>query len=69
MKSKYYGKLKPGTPPIMVGSSVGGGEGGRQVSGNDYAYAAKNVRGREVSGKVAEEGRGFGARFRKVSGM
>ncbi|KAJ9154973.1 P-loop containing nucleoside triphosphate protein [Pleurostoma richardsiae] len=57
--SKPYGSLKPATPPVMIGGGSAGG--GRQVSsGNDYdigsgrfsAYARRNV-----SGKVAEEGR------------
>lgn len=80
MKSKSYRSLKPGTPPIMVGPGVPGfwtgGEdksvvvgGGRQVSGNDFAYLVGGGRkGREVSGKLAEEGRG-NFRNRKVSGM
>jgi hypothetical protein len=42
----------------------------RQISsGNDYGYVYGNGKKREVSGKVAEEGRGFGTRFRKVSGL
>jgi len=67
-KAKGYGELKPGTPPIMIGAS-------RQVSsGIDFpkkgGFWAKD---RDVSGKLAEEGRGgdgsgWGARFRKVSG-
>ena len=52
--SKPYGQLKPGTPPIMVGSN-------RQVSsGNDYdlGSGSAGVFGkRNVSGKIAEEGR------------
>lgn len=50
--SKPYGELKPATPPIMVGSN-------RQVSsGNDYdSQAASRFGRRNVSGKVAEEGR------------
>ncbi|KAH8911352.1 hypothetical protein BR93DRAFT_943364 [Coniochaeta sp. PMI_546] len=61
--SKPYGSLKPATPPVML--PVGSG---RQVSsGNDYGAEAKggafggrfSVFGRRnVSGKVAEEGRG-----------
>lgn len=68
-KSKYYGELKPGTPPIMVGAD---GVGGRQISsGNDFGKSNSGSKfgRREVSGKIAEEGRGFGARFRKVSGL
>jgi hypothetical protein len=62
--SKPYGTLKPGTPPVMVAV----GSGGRQVSsGNDYE-GGKGFAGsrfsvfarRNVSGKVAEEGRGGG---------
>ncbi|CAL3965437.1 unnamed protein product [Diplocarpon coronariae] len=69
-KAKEYGELKPGTPPIMVGSSRG-----RQVSsGNDLGHGFGSLMGRrDVSGKVAEEGRGGGAgwgtRLRKVSGL
>lgn len=65
--SKPYGELKSATPPLIVGSD-------RQVSsGNDYGYlggandgpvaAAKrnfSFGKRNVSGKVAEEGRGVG---------
>lgn len=61
-KAKFYGELKPGTPPLLVGAN-------RQVSsGTDFPR-------RDVSGKIAEEGRGgnasraWGARLRKVSGM
>ncbi|KAK0722135.1 hypothetical protein B0T26DRAFT_701451 [Lasiosphaeria miniovina] len=59
--SKPYGDLKPGTPPIMVGST-------RQVSsGNDYdlrAGVGSNAFGRRhVSGKAAEEGRAGQNRF------
>lgn len=61
--SKPYGDLRSGTPPVLVG-------GDRQVSsGNDYgdlgagsaAQAAKrnfSFGKRNVSGKIAEEGRG-----------
>lgn len=61
--SKAYGSLKPATPPVML--PVPGG--GRQVSsGTDYGEAAGRGFGgrfsvfgrRNVSGKVAEEGRG-----------
>ncbi|KAK8128281.1 hypothetical protein PG984_009389 [Apiospora sp. TS-2023a] len=52
--AKAYGDLKAATPPIMVGNP-------RQVSsGNDYDLGGGNVGGkyrRNVSGKVAEEGR------------
>ncbi|KUI54855.1 hypothetical protein VP1G_02248 [Cytospora mali] len=62
--SKPYGDLKSATPPMIVGSN-------RQVSsGNDYDFsvagggaAAKRYFSfgkRNVSGKVAEEGRGIG---------
>lgn len=71
--SKGYGALIPGTPPVMVGNGkmgLGNGLGGRQVSsGTDFV----NAKGRrEVSGKVAEEGRvanPWGTRLRKVSGI
>ena len=69
-RSKYYGELKPGTPPIMVGGN------NRQVSsGTDFKnFGGQKVERREVSGKIAEEGRsyvgnGWGTRFRKVSGL
>ncbi|KAL2137407.1 hypothetical protein VTI74DRAFT_28 [Chaetomium olivicolor] len=52
--SKPYGELKPGTPPVMVGSN-------RQVSsGNDYdlgVLGAGKMGRRHVSGREAEEGR------------
>lgn len=64
--SKHYGDLRPGTPPIMI-------SGNRQVSsGTDFVD--KSHFRREVSGKVAEEGRGgngsegWRTRFRKISG-
>lgn len=66
-KSKYYGELKPGTPPIMVGKNS------RQISsGNDFGERSSRLR--DVSGKIAEEGRGggdgkWGTRFRKISGL
>lgn len=64
-KAKRYGELRAGTPPILVG-------GNRQVSsGADFpnkgGFRSKN---RDVSGKIAEEGRGgWGTRFRKISGL
>ncbi|KAG0649398.1 hypothetical protein D0Z07_4098 [Hyphodiscus hymeniophilus] len=65
-KAKYYGELKPGTPPVMVGNN-------RQVSsGTDFVNkGGYKVDRREVSGKIAEEGRGggWGTRFRKISGL
>jgi hypothetical protein len=68
-KAKYYGELNPGTPPIMVG-------GKRQVSsGNDISGRGDSKMGRrDVSGKIAEEGRGgvsnaWGTRFRRISGL
>lgn len=64
--SKPYGELKSATPPLIVGSD-------RQVSsGNDYGYLGAandgpattkrnfSIGKRNVSGKVAEEGRGIG---------
>jgi hypothetical protein len=56
-KASFYGDLKPGAPPIMVGKS-----GERQVSsGNDFANMSfKVLERRDVSGKIAEEGRGGG---------
>ncbi|KAE9363726.1 hypothetical protein N431DRAFT_497523 [Stipitochalara longipes BDJ] len=68
-KSKYYGDLKPATPPIMIGS-----RNSRQISsGNDFGERGSRLR--DVSGKIAEEGRGggdgkaWGTRFRKISGL
>lgn len=68
-KAKRYGELRAATPPVLVGTD-------RQVSsGADYSgkggFRAKN---RDVSGKVAEEGRAgekgeWRTRFRKISGM
>jgi hypothetical protein len=68
-KAKYYGELKPGTPPVMVGNN-------RQVSsGTDFVNkGGYKLDRREVSGKIAEEGRAgagnaWGTRFRKISGF
>jgi hypothetical protein len=70
-KARFYGDLKPATPPILI--SAQGGQ--RKVSGNDFDN--KGFRGfgrRNVSGKIAEEGRSvtgsstWGTRFRKISG-
>lgn len=74
--TKPYGQLRAATPPVLLATpAVGGagaGGGGRQVSsGNDYGVAAAAATGkfggrwsvfgrRNVSGKVAEEGRGGG---------
>ncbi|KAI9684341.1 MAG: hypothetical protein M1829_002150 [Trizodia sp. TS-e1964] len=67
-KSKYYGDLKPGTPPIMGATITSPNRNNARVisnSGADFGGAA-----RDVSGKVAEEGRGGGwARLRKISGI
>ncbi|KAI9760378.1 MAG: hypothetical protein M4579_001674 [Chaenotheca gracillima] len=70
LKAKFYGDLKSATPPIMVGPSenepVGGGNW-RVVSNSGTDFEGSR---REVSGKVAEEGRGGAwTRFRKVSGV
>lgn len=68
-KARYYGDLKPATPPVLVGGS------NRQASsGNDFSSKKSGFRARDASGKIAEEGlggsaNGWGARFRKVSGM
>ncbi|KAI9816180.1 MAG: hypothetical protein M1827_001781 [Pycnora praestabilis] len=70
-KARFYGNLKPGTPPIMgtyVDLPRQGAAGARVISnsGADYGYGKGK---RDVSGKVAEEGRSPGwARFRNVSG-
>ncbi|KFY03469.1 hypothetical protein O988_01447 [Pseudogymnoascus sp. VKM F-3808] len=66
LKARYYGDLRAGTPPTLVG-----GVKGRQVSsGIDIGVPTGDGR-RDVSGKIAEEGRGggWGARFRKISGI
>lgn len=64
-RAKGYGELKAGTPPIMIG-----GKDNRQVSsGTDLGNMGQGGYRRDVSGKVAEEGRSFGARFRKISGL
>lgn len=73
--SKPYGQLKSATPPIIVGEDLpAGSPGTRQVSsGNDYDLgsdrylyygdnngAVSNTFGRRnVSGKIAEEGRAY----------
>lgn len=71
-KARYYGDLKPATPPILIGAQ---GPQRQVSSGNDFDN--KGFRGfgrRNVSGKIAEEGRSvtangtWGARFRKISG-
>ncbi|OBT66200.1 hypothetical protein VE03_04302 [Pseudogymnoascus sp. 23342-1-I1] len=65
-KARYYGELRAATPPTLVG-----GVKGRQVSsGIDIGVPTGDGR-RDVSGKIAEEGRGggWGARFRKISGI
>jgi hypothetical protein len=64
-KAKRYGELRAATPPVLVGAN-------RQISsGADYSGWSNN---RDVSGKIAEEGRGgekggWGSRFRKISGL
>ncbi|KAI9846613.1 MAG: hypothetical protein M1837_003854 [Sclerophora amabilis] len=69
LKAKYYGDLKSATPPIMVGPSADASKvdgNWRVVSNSGTDYDGR----REVSGKVAEEGRGSGwTRFRRVSGV
>lgn len=65
--SKNYGELRPGTPPIMIGGK------NRQVSsGTDFTnHGGYKVERRDVSGKIAEEGRAgskWGTRLRKLSG-
>lgn len=76
-KAKYYGDLHAGTPPIMIGGGKVIGNGRQVSSGNDFVDkgAYKSLGKRDVSGKIAEEGRGgngvrgWGARLRKVSGL
>ncbi|KAK3688432.1 hypothetical protein B0T22DRAFT_406849 [Podospora appendiculata] len=70
--SKPYGQLKPGTPPIILGSGSGGSGGGNRVvsSGNDYDLGSVGAMGRRnVSGKVAEEGRAGQNRYSRYSGL
>lgn len=66
--SKPYGELKSATPPVMVG-----GENNRNVSsGNDYdsKYTSVAFERRNVSGKIAEEGRAGdrNSRYRFLTG-
>ena len=58
-KARLYGEMKSRTPPMMVGGD-GVGNRGRVVSrtGMDEDARKMGVRGRQVSGKVVEEGRG-----------
>jgi hypothetical protein len=70
-KAKYYGDLKPATPPILVGA---GGVNRQVSSGNDFLNQKGRFKKRDASGKIAEEGfagsqGGWGTRFRKVSGI
>ncbi|KAL2023998.1 hypothetical protein VTK56DRAFT_233 [Thermocarpiscus australiensis] len=69
--SKPYGALQPGTPPVVMIGGESKNDHRQVSSGNDYddlglglglglgggATNAAAVRGRRVSGKVAEEGR------------
>ncbi|ESZ95691.1 hypothetical protein SBOR_3911 [Sclerotinia borealis F-4128] len=67
-KAKYYGDLKPATPPVIVG---GNGIGRQVSSGTDFVGQRGSYQ-RDVSGKIAEEGRGggaWGARLRNISGL
>ncbi|KAI9789172.1 MAG: hypothetical protein M1816_006305 [Peltula sp. TS41687] len=84
IKAKLYGDLRAATPPVMVGTYVdlppagAGGAGGgmmdghrrgRVISNSGTEYAPAVSEKRNVSGKIAEEGRaGAWARLRKVSG-
>jgi hypothetical protein len=65
-KARYYGELRAGTPPTLVS-----GVKGRQVSSGIDMGVPTGDGMRDVSGKIAEEGRGggWGARFRKISGI
>ncbi|KAI9799545.1 MAG: hypothetical protein M1825_004471 [Sarcosagium campestre] len=65
-----FGELAP--PPSSVGSSNNGSPGrgsGRVLSNssNDYGFEPRGGRKRDVSGKVAEEGRGGWTRLRRDS--
>ncbi|OBT57018.1 hypothetical protein VE04_03665 [Pseudogymnoascus sp. 24MN13] len=64
-KARYYGELRAGTPPTLVS-----GVKGRQVSSGIDLDVPTGDGMRDVSGKIAEEGRGgWGTRFRKISGI
>ncbi|EPE31087.1 hypothetical protein GLAREA_04054 [Glarea lozoyensis ATCC 20868] len=70
-KARFYGDLKPATPPILVGA---GGTNRQVSSGNDFLNQKGRFKKRDASGKIAEEGfagsqGGWGTRFRKVSGI
>ncbi|KAF4971830.1 hypothetical protein FSARC_1433 [Fusarium sarcochroum] len=62
--ARSYGELKSATPPVMIGTNS------RKVStGNDYNQQASTAYGRRnVSGKMAEEGRAAGNRFSFLDG-
>jgi hypothetical protein len=62
--ARSYGELKSATPPVMIDSN------NRKVStGNDYNQNATGAYGRRnVSGKMAEEGRAAGNRFSFLDG-
>ncbi|KAM0199592.1 hypothetical protein ACHAPA_006903 [Fusarium lateritium] len=62
--TRSYGELKSATPPVMIGDN------NRKVStGNDYNQNATGAYGRRnVSGKMAEEGRAAGNRFSFLDG-
>ncbi|RBR22767.1 uncharacterized protein FIESC28_04330 [Fusarium coffeatum] len=62
--ARSYGELTSGTPPVMVGNDT------RKVStGNDYnQHTSKPYGRRNVSGKMAEEGRAAGNNFSFLDG-
>lgn len=75
-RRKMYGDLGGGSREELGKGLVKEkvvGTRAREVSGNDFGgWGGNGMRGRDVSGKAAEEGRGgggWGARFRKVSGL
>ncbi|KAM0438882.1 hypothetical protein ACHAPT_001643 [Fusarium lateritium] len=53
--TRPYGDLKSATPPVMM---VGNNNARKVSTGNDYKTYSSNYGRRNVSGKVAEEGRG-----------
>lgn len=62
--ARSYGELTSGTPPVMIGND------NRKVStGNDYNQQTSKAYGRRnVSGKMAEEGRAAGNKFSFLDG-
>ncbi|KAF5025176.1 hypothetical protein F66182_2752 [Fusarium sp. NRRL 66182] len=68
--ARPYGELKSATPPVLVGNNNNNNNDSRKVStGNDYNQHVSPAYGRRnVSGKMAEEGRAAGNRFSFLDG-